>query len=310
MLGPARKGSSMMFKTPAGEAEFMVAYNASLAQWPVPYSVLHVPSRFGATHVIASGPEDRPPLVLLHAAGTSSTVWIRNIAALSQTYRTYLVDIVGDANKSQWSSPFRTRSDCAQWLTDVFDGLKIQHAHLGGLSYGGWLTLNFALAAPNLLKSVILLAPAASLARFSLSFFVHFLGPMLFPSRARIQRTCQWLSAPGQVADERLADQMFLAVKHFRFPKGGIYPTVFSDDELRMLHLPTLLLIGNHEVIYDPNQALNRAVRLIPGIRAELIPDAGHLLIMEQAETVNRRVVEFLESTRGVMAERLTPPSA
>lgn len=284
----------MVFKTPAGELEFMAAYNASLAQWPVPYTALHIPSRFGATHVITSGPEDGPPLVLLHAAGTSSTVWIRNIAALSQTYRTYLVDIVGDSNKSQWSSAFRSRSDCVEWLTDVFDGLEIQHAHLGGLSYGGWLTLNFALAAPSRLKSIMLLAPAASFAKFRLSFFVHFLGPMIFPSRARIHRTFQWLSAPGQTIDERLADQMFLGVKHFRFPKGGIYPTVFADEELRMLRLPTLLLIGHREVIYDPTQARNRAVRLIPGIRAELIPDAGHLLVMEQAETVNRRMVEFL----------------
>jgi pimeloyl-ACP methyl ester carboxylesterase len=289
--------SSKMFKTAAGEAEFMACYDASLAEWPVAYASLRVPTRYGATHVIACGPEDGPTLVLLHAAGTSSTVWLRNVAAVSHTYRTFLVDIVDEPSKSEWSGPLRSRSDSAEWLSDVLDGLKIDCTHLGGMSRGAWLSLNYALAAPNRVKSLMLLAPGGSFTKFRLSFFVHFLFPMFFPTRARLHRTIQWLSATGQVVDERLVDQMFLAVKHFQFPKGGIYPTVFSDAELRRLRLPTLLLVGDHEVLYDPTSALDRAVRLIPGIRAELIADAGHLLIMEQPEIVNGRMVEFLEST-------------
>jgi len=224
--------------------------------------------------------------------------WGSNDPALSQTYRTYLVDIVGDANKSQWTGPLRSRPDCAEWLSDVFDGLEIDQAHLGGISYGGGQALNFTLAAPKRVKSLMLLSPAASFAKFRLSFFVHFLGPMLFPSRGRVDGVLRWLSAKGQVVDERLAEQMFQAGKHFRFPKGGIYPTVFSDDELMSLSLPTMLLIGEREVIYDPRAALERAVKLIPGIRAELIPNAGHLLNMEQADLINQRMMEFLESTK------------
>ena len=77
---------------------------------------------------------------------------------------------------------------------------------------------------------------------------------MLFPTKAAVSSTFRWLSATRQVLDERLAEQMFLAVKHFRFPKGGTYPTVFSDDELRQINLPTLLLIGDHEVTLHNGQ--------------------------------------------------------
>ena len=56
-----------VFTSPAGEAEFMQAYQAILEKWPVPYQELTVPSRWGETHIIASGPEDAPPVVLLHA---------------------------------------------------------------------------------------------------------------------------------------------------------------------------------------------------------------------------------------------------
>lgn len=285
----------MMFKTQAGEAAFMAAYDAAFANWPVPFTTMQVATRFGTTHVTVSGPEDGMPLVLLHAQGTSSTVWIRNVAAFSRSYRTYLVDTSGDANKSVYVAPFRSRSDAAHWVSDVFDGLKLTRAHLGGFSFGGWLTLNFALSAPDRLASAVLLAPAASFARFRLAFYLNFLGPMLFPTRERLWSTFRWLSAARQVVDERLAEQMFLAVRHFRFPKDGIYPTVFTDDELRKLRLPVLLLVGDHEVIYDPRLVVNRAKRLVPGIQAEIVTEAGHLLNMEQPEHVNQRVLEFLE---------------
>ena len=54
------------FKTPEGEAAYLAAYDAAMKLWPVPYEEMEIPSRFGTTHVIVSGPKDAPPLVLLH----------------------------------------------------------------------------------------------------------------------------------------------------------------------------------------------------------------------------------------------------
>jgi Predicted hydrolases or acyltransferases (alpha/beta hydrolase superfamily) len=39
---------------------------------------------------------------------------------------------------------------------------------------------------------------------------------------------------------------------------------------------------------------MKRAERLIPDIKAEIIPEASHGLNMEQAELVNQKIVEFL----------------
>lgn len=123
-------------------------------------------------------------------------------------------------------------------------------------------------------------------------FFVHFLGPMLIPTRGMVNNTFRWLSA-GKIVDAQLAEQMYLAIKHFRFPKGQ-YPTVFTDEQLSNVSIPTLLLIGDREVICNPLVAIERARRLIPGVEAELIVGAGHLLNMEQTEYVNGRVLGFL----------------
>jgi len=286
----------MGFRSPAGEAAFMAVYNAALSEWPVPYTELEVPTRFGATHVIVCGPEAAPPLVLIHAAGTGSIVWHRNIAALSQRYRTFLIDIVDEANKSRWAASMTSRSDSADWIGQVLDGLKLEQVHLGGLSRGGWLALNFALALPNRVKSLTLLAPAASLAKFRLAFFINFLGPMLFPSRSRVYRTIRWLSVQGEAVDKHLPELMFLAVKHFQYPKGGIFPSLYPDDELRRMAPPCLLLIGDQERIYDPKQAMVRAKRLIPNLQAEWIPGAGHLALMEKSGLVNEHMLKFLGS--------------
>ncbi len=60
-----RPGQPGVFKSPEGEAEYQAAYDATLSAWPVPSKSIFVPTRAGLTHVLASGPEDAPPLVLL-----------------------------------------------------------------------------------------------------------------------------------------------------------------------------------------------------------------------------------------------------
>ena len=67
------------FTSPEGENEYIAAYDAVLKRWPVPYEELDIPTRFGTTHLIASGSTSLPSLLLLHATGTSSTMWFPNI---------------------------------------------------------------------------------------------------------------------------------------------------------------------------------------------------------------------------------------
>jgi pimeloyl-ACP methyl ester carboxylesterase len=74
-----------------------------------------------------------------------------------------------------------------------------------------------------------------------------------------------------------------------------IMPTVFSDDELRALRVPVLLLIGENEVIYDAAEALARARRLIPDCRGELVPRCKHDMCFSQHQIVDARVLDFLK---------------
>jgi len=63
---------------------------------------------------------------------------------------------------------------------------------------------------------------------------------------------------------------------------------VFSDDELRVISVPTLLLIGDQEVISDAGTALARAHRLIPHCEGELVPHCRHDMCLSQYRIVTR----------------------
>jgi pimeloyl-ACP methyl ester carboxylesterase len=71
-------------------------------------------------------------------------------------------------------------------------------------------------------------------------------------------------------------------------------PTIFSDKELRQIHTPVLLLIGDHEVIYKPEDAIRRATRLLAGLKAEIIPNANHIAEYTASDFVNAKILEFL----------------
>ncbi len=103
----------------------------------------------------------------------------------------------------------------------------------------------------------------------------------------------QWLKQ-GLLLDDLWEKQFTLASLH-GLPLNRVYPRVFSDAELRRIHTPTLLLVGDREVIYQPRKVIRRALRVMPHIRAEIVPDAHHVTAMAQPEFVNARILQFLQ---------------
>src|SRR5512133_3967263 len=122
------------FRSPQAERAYLAAYEEALVLWPIPFTELTVPTPFAETHVIASGPEGGPPVVLLHATGMSSTVWFPNAGDLGHTHRTYAVDVVNEPGRTRQTRLLRNPADCASWLSAVLDGLGIVRASLIGSS--------------------------------------------------------------------------------------------------------------------------------------------------------------------------------
>ncbi len=289
------------FKTPKGEVEFMAAYEAMLKYWPVPYELIDIPGYYGCTHLVVSGPKDAPALVLLHGGRASLTMWSANVGDLSREYRVYALDIMGQPGKSIPYKTFRTRDDLIPWFDGVLDAIKIAKTSLVGQSYGGWFTLYYALHQPERVNKIVLISPAACFLPLNFQHFMR--GALMFfiPSRFAMRSFKLWETYPENITSpQNLAyfnaktEQLYLGFKHFRC-QGEAMPDIFSDDELKSLQTPTLLLIGQQEVIYDPAVSIERARRLIPQIEDGLIPGASHDLSSFKAGVVDIRILKFLE---------------
>jgi pimeloyl-ACP methyl ester carboxylesterase len=292
-------GNLLIYKDEETKSKFLSFYKKSLAAWPVPYEEFMVQTRYGDTHVIASGPIEKDPIVLIHAAGVNGTMWVPNISAFSHQYRVYALDTIGDFGKSILNDSKlypKSAQDYCRWLIDVFDGLGISQASVVGSSMGGWITHGAAIFAPERIKKIVLLDPAAGIPTTT-RWAGMFLSATIFPFKFNYRNISRKVLGNKQSEGKELwFDYMVTAFcsKSKAKPRLGL-PSKFSDELLSHTKAPTLLLIGQNEVIYGSIDAtVERAKKLISNIQTEIIPDAGHLPNIDQPEIVNTHILKFL----------------
>ncbi len=289
-----------VFTRPEGAVETLQAYQAILDQWPVPFDELMVPTSFGETYVIASGPEGAPPVVLLHALLATAASWYHNVAALSQTYRVYAVDVIGEGNKSCPVKPIRSLDDFLQWFVELIDQLKLDTLSLVGNSYGGFTAAYYAMKLPKRVRKLVLIGPAATISRMT-PFYIHMFIPKALygffpklPGQERaMRRSVNWMHA-GLPCDP-LWEPLFYRSMVYAGLINQVFPRVYSGEEFAQIKSPVLLILGENEVIYNKLPlAIRDAQKLIPGLQVEVVPKAHHVAALAQPELVNARILRFL----------------
>ena len=302
MTRSARTGFPV-FKSVESRARYMAAYEAVLAQWPVPYQERDIPTGLGSTHVIVSGPPDAPPLVLLPSFAGTAVVWRLNVEALSRQYRTYAVDVISQPGKSVANQRIRNRRQFAGWFTDLLDGLGVERTSLVGCSFGAFLALSQASLTPDRIDRVVLISPVGTFVGLTWRF-------ALAMHTARLRRWIRRLQG-----DKRAPDIADLGARAVRLPPRDplwrtligvtmaesaqvsmINAAVLSDGELRRIRPPTLLLIGDKEVLYEAHATVALARQRMPQIEAAVVADADHVAAMAQPDDVNARILAFLQA--------------
>lgn len=287
------------YRSEAAKNSYLAYYDAlALKRWPVASDKQMVPTSYGETFVRITGPADAPPLVLLPGAVATSLMWAPNIRDLSDSCRTYAVDQIGDVGRTTCKKPARRVDDLLAWLDELFDALDLHEGiSLAGVSYGGWLTLQYAAHAPQRLSAAIPLAPGGAVLRISARFIVRLLVTGIF-SRWLLRPLCRWIFADMVRKDPQwldgLLDEMRMGMRSLG-PRSLPMPPRWTDAQWLALSVPTLFLVGEHETIYDAREAVLRLKRVAPEVRAEIIPGAGHDLSIVQAEAVDRRIIEFVK---------------
>ena len=198
----------------------------------------------------------------------------------------------------------KTPDDFIHWLDDLFNALDLDNnINLMGISYGAWLTSQYALCHPERLNKIILIAPAATVQPLSLGWIFR-ASLCIIPTRYFTKNFMYWLpedmSNKNETCRAMLEEEIdigFLALKSFKF-RRMVNPTVLNDSELQSIKVPALYIVGENEKVCSAAKAIQRLNTVAPHIKTEIIPNAGHDLTIVQAEMVNRIILKFFKQKR------------
>jgi pimeloyl-ACP methyl ester carboxylesterase len=277
------------------QASFFAEYDALLARWPVEVERIELRSRHGTTRVNACGPLGGHPLILLHGGGTTSAVWYNNVAELSRGRRVYAIDVLGDRGRSVYDGePITGLADLMAWLDSCLDGLGVSRADVCGHSYGAWMSLRYALHAPERVGKLVLLDPSQCFGGQRLTYLLHAVPLFVWPKPTSRRRFFTWETA-GAI-DPTLLNVMCLAW-HATSPAGAkfVWPKRPSDAQLQTLSTPILILLAEKGRQNDVGQLTANARRLVPHAITRVLQGATHHTIpAESAHDLNRQVTDFL----------------
>jgi pimeloyl-ACP methyl ester carboxylesterase len=314
-----------LYKSEAGFNAIMAWYESLVEQIEVPCSSRYVETRFGRTHMLVCGPENAPPLVLVQAVAGNAPLWRNQLPALARHFRVYALDTVGQPGLSDPNPPsyITAKSEFSDWLVDVLDELNIEKAHFAGVSAGGWQIMRLAAEHPTRVGKLVMLSPmGVSNARLPWKIWVT---KVLSKKRSTNQleddltaKSVRSPSAKGSFGsfDRQLARGMALCTRHFRLDRSmGVYNEAtqkvsigkglrvlkrfFLSDtrqNIKSVQAESLVIFGEHEILYDPHKVSKRVESLMPNVTATVIPEAGHAAIYDQPERVNPIIVDFLLS--------------
>ncbi|MEU1372496.1 alpha/beta fold hydrolase [Streptomyces triculaminicus] len=285
----ARIGS---FASDEARARVLAAYDRAMAYWPEPRDERDVKTAYGTTRVYGYGTKnDGVPVVLLHGQSAAPVEWAPHVAALGDGRRVFAVDRVGEPGYSTQTAPVRTPGDMAGWLEEVLAGLGLARVHLVGHSYGGWVALNQAVHAPGRVASVAVYDPPRALAPLKAGFVFGAVAQFVGPEGFRTRWFDELIGPTGLPAEEAEVQARFSlqAIRGFRIRL--LPPQHMSDEELRGITAPAFVLLGGESRVHDARRAGERARRVMPGARVEVVPGAGHGI---PVAVFNDRVPEFL----------------
>lgn len=260
------------------------------------------------------------PLVLVHGGMAACTQWVPLMARLEKDFCCYAVERPSHGASGKFDYPDRADDRLRHVTTvigDLLDGIGLDHAPIVGNSLGGLFALGFATQHPRRVDHLILAgAPAAH--DHPVPLAVRFIGGRvagpLMSLMMRRMRPKDVRKGEGQLLlahPERLADDYLEVVAattrhnadvwpaYMRWALQGdtIHPDMPSTDwaaEVAEAGVPITYIWGDR----DQFVPLDKGRRFAKSIGASFveIPDAGHLVWLDQTDQVANTIVEILHA--------------
>jgi 3-oxoadipate enol-lactonase len=243
------------------------------------------------------------PLLLIHAFPLSGQMWAPQIGDLAKEANLIIPDMRGFGKSDQPPMTYEMEilaDDCMALLEAI--GVD-RPAVIGGLSMGGYISLAFLRKYPQKVAGLILAATRASADT-----------PEGKNNRAQAAEKTRNLGVGALVAD--LLPKMMAQVTYTSNPQLvshvenmmlnasvngvvgallGMKERLDSQDLLPQIDFPTLIIHGADDQLI-PSQVAEDMHAVIKGSHLLIVPDAGHLLNLEQPPIFNQALQEFVRT--------------
>jgi pimeloyl-ACP methyl ester carboxylesterase len=222
----------------------------------------------------------RRSLVCVHGLAGSTRWWRPVVPALSERFDVHLVELP----RFRFLSRVRP-SDASAWLARWLDDAGLHRPVLVGHSLGGLISAQLAALDPERLHSLVLVDPAGMPTGRPLPLEPLALASALTGLRPRFFHVL--------VADAlRWGPDALL--------RGGLY-ALGTDVRLHLeaIRVPTLVVWGENDVL-TPRRLAEAWRDAIPGAQLAVLPDAGHVPMVESPSAFVAALFDFLEHTESV----------
>jgi len=244
------------------------------------------------------------PLLLVMGLGGNIEMW-RPLedALVEHGVQTIAYDASGTGDSPPRLVPMRMPG-LARQAAHLLDVLGIPEADVLGVSFGGGVAQQLALDNPHRVRRLVLASTSVGLGGVpgnpvSLAVLAT---PLRYYSPAFFRRTARLLYGPLTAESDAELIRTQANIRRARPPTVWGYASQLtaawgwtSLPWLHRIHKPVLVLSGAADPIVPPVNARILAHRL-PHTEVEVVPDAGHLLLMERAPALAARVAAFLEA--------------
>jgi pimeloyl-ACP methyl ester carboxylesterase len=267
----------------------------------MPVTESDVETSFGRTHVLTAGDASKPPLVAIHPLAFSSTSWLPLLPTLAAGHRVTMIDAIGDVSKSIASMPITNGGHVVAWLDETLRALEIERAAMVAMSMGTWMAAQYAMTFPDRVERLALIAPVGLVSAQHLGWMVSgYYANYLRPTKARLSSFFDTTATPAGRLRLRedpwrpIIQQYVTGTLGFKKAPTAVRPTRCDLQPLASAQIPILVIVGRDESLHDGPKMAARFRQRLPGARVELVDDANHLIPIDQPETVEKLLADFL----------------
>jgi pimeloyl-ACP methyl ester carboxylesterase len=244
------------------------------------------------------------PLICVHGLGCDRRAWVMQIGPFSERFQAVFFDN-RDVGRSSLATEAYTTADMAADVLALADHLELESFHLLGVSLGGMVSQQVALAAPERLRSLTLAVTHGGVRRAG-RVRGHLLGSYArhLPLEDRVDNLLYLCYTEAFFENEQAYEFMRNALLEDPYPQP---PEAFARqaaagaqhdarDRLGELELP-VHVIGAERDLMIPVWKSEELASLIPGAKLTILDRQGHGVQWEAAERFNAAVTEFLTAT-------------